>query len=47
MVLVAPALPGVTLAGWNEAVAPGGRPVAESVTTPVKEPLDGCTAIAY
>ncbi len=43
-VLVAPELPGVTVAGWNEAVASGGSPVAESVTTPVNDPFVGCTA---
>jgi len=32
MTLVAPALPGVTEAGWNVTDAPVGRPVAERVT---------------
>jgi hypothetical protein len=47
MVLVAPLLPRVTDAGWNDAVAPGGRPVADRVTALVKEPLEGCTAMVY
>ena len=41
--VVAPAVPGVTVGGLNVAVAPGGSPVAESVTTLSKAPPTGGT----
>jgi hypothetical protein len=41
----APALPGVTLGGLNVAVAPGGSPEAESVTTLLNAPPSGGTVI--
>jgi hypothetical protein len=44
---LADALPGVTETGLKLAVAPAGRPVAESVTTPEKTPFCGVTAMEY
>ena len=41
--VVAPAAPGVTVGGLNVAVLPAGSPVADMVTTLVKEPPNGAT----
>ena len=41
--LGAPALPGVTAGGRNDAVAPAGSPVADSVTRLLKLPPSGAT----
>jgi hypothetical protein len=45
--LVAPVPPGVTTGGVKTAVAPTGRPVADSVTGRLKFPADGATLIWY
>ena len=41
----APAVPGVTVGGLKVAAAPGGSPVAESVTTLSKAPPSGGTVM--
>lgn len=38
-------MPGVTVGGLNVAVAPGGSPVAESVTTLLNAPPSGGTVM--
>jgi hypothetical protein len=45
--LGAPALPGVTAAGKNEACAPAGRPVAERVTRLLYVPPKGAMTRLY
>jgi hypothetical protein len=45
IVLVAPLAPGVTTAGVNAAVAPGGSPAAVSVTGRLKLPVIDVTLI--
>jgi hypothetical protein len=42
-VVAAPLIPGVTVGGLNVAVAPGGSPEADIVTTLLKEPPSGGT----
>jgi hypothetical protein len=42
----APVRPGVTVGGLNVALAPGGSPVAESVTTPSNAPPSGGTVMS-
>jgi hypothetical protein len=39
--------PGVTLAGWNVAVAPDGKPLAAKVTALLNEPFCGVTVMVY
>ena len=43
MTVVSPSAPGVTVGGLNVAVAPGGRPLAASVTTLLNAPPSGGT----
>jgi len=43
--VVAPVLPGVTVAGLNDAVAPAGKPVTLITTGLVKFPLNAATSI--
>lgn len=44
---LAPVVPGVTVGGAKLAVAPGGNPLAASVTTLSYAPLTGFTLIVY
>jgi hypothetical protein len=45
IMVFAPVVPGTTVGGLKATVAPGGRPVAESVTTLLYAPPSGGTVM--